>query len=193
MKIRFQKVRDNAVLPFAATEMSGGLDITAAHIEHISEKEVLVYTGHRMQPVTGHEVRGLNSYPTKLNYRIRFSARSSFTKYNWVLQNSPCLGDADFAGEYRLRFRAIPTNIISEVDASMAVTASVLTYDDFPYKVGDRVAQMWIEEIIPIEFEEGELPNHTDRKGGFGSTGMDNTEKDIVESNQLEIDFEDGC
>lgn len=27
------------------------------------------------------------------------------------------------------------------------------------------------EEIIPITFEEGELINYTDRKGGFGSTG----------------------
>lgn len=151
MKVRYKKLRENAVLPSAATELSGGLDLTAAHIE-LNEDEAIVYLGIAMQPPPG--------------YMIRFSPRSSFTKYRWILQNSPTLGDADFTGEYRIRFRAL----------SMAETLPtghiVNSIEEFPYKVGDRVAQMWLEEIIPIEFEEGELENLTDRVGGFGSTGV---------------------
>lgn len=152
MKIKFQKLRKNAVLPKAATKLSGGLDLTAAHIEQPSRSEAVVYLGLAMQPPPG--------------YMIRFSPRSSFTGYTWVLQNSPTLGDADFTGEYRLRFRAIPTAITPWKSARKR-----LIYDEFPYKVGDRVGQMWLEKIIPITFEEGELENKTDRKGGFGSTG----------------------
>ena len=177
MKIIYKKLRDNTVLPYAATQMSGGLDVTAAHIEHVSENEVVIYLGFSMQPVqksTGMHVNGgKHSRDHLINYRIRFSPRSSFTKYNWILQNSPCLGDADFTGEYRLRFRAIPTRItkipLPPNKKAIGITP-LLKYEPFPYKVGDRVAQLWVEEIIPIEFEEGELPNLTDRKGGFGST-----------------------
>lgn len=152
MRVRYKKLRENAVLPSAATKLSGGLDLTAAHIEEGESKdEIIVYLGLAMQPPPG--------------YMIRFSPRSSFTKHRWILQNSPTLGDADFTGEYRLRFRAL-LELGQEEDGTYCNNM-----EPFPYKVGDRVAQMWLEEIIPIEFEEGELENLTDRKGGFGSTG----------------------
>lgn len=185
MKIIYNKLRENAVLPYAATQMSGGLDVTAAHIEHININEVVVYLGFAMQPVSKSifsdkpkKLGGIAKKPIGCgNYRIRFSPRSSFTGTNWILQNSPCLGDADFTGEYRLRFRAIPYNIEEKTNTRSFQENEiepVLSYEPFPYKVGDRCAQMWVEEIIPIEFEEGELPNHTDRVGGFGSTNIKN-------------------
>jgi len=163
MKVKYKRVRDNAVIPTAATELSGGLDLTAAHIEQGETKdEMIVYLGLAMQPPPG--------------YMIRFSPRSSFTKHRWILQNSPTLGDADFTGEYRLRFRAIPSKLgilatMTEENSENVDYSAYTEYDEFPYKVGDRVAQMWLEEIIPVEFEEGELENLTDRVGGFGSTG----------------------
>lgn len=149
MRLKFQKLRDNAVLPFAATEMSGAMDVTIADIEYIKDNVVKVYLGLAMQPEEG--------------YRIRFVPRSSFTKYNWVLQNSPCLGDADYTQEYQLNFRALPT---------FTLTKDQFGYDIFPYKIGDRCAQMYVDKIIPIEFElVKEFENITDRIGGFGSTG----------------------
>ena len=46
-------------------------------------------------------------------------------------------------------------------------------YDEFPYKVGERVAQMYIEKVNEFEFEEvKELVNTTRGTGGFGSTGV---------------------
>lgn len=149
IEINYKKLRDNAVLPYAATKMSGGLDLTAAHIEYVSENEVIVYLGLAMQPPPG--------------YMIRFSPRSSFTGFDWVINNSPTLGDADFLNEYRIRYRAIP--IINQ-----KMSGTTLTYPEFPYKVGDRCAQMWVEPILKVKFIERELTNITDRKGGFGST-----------------------
>lgn len=170
MKIRYKRLREGAVIPYAATEMSGGLDVTAAHIEHISDNEVICYLGFAMQPVSKDKPLKNHPYNTlgKINYRIRFSPRSSLTKTNWIIINSPCLGDADYQNEYMIKFRAIPTD--SSVSGIDSQRNSKLMYEPFPYKVGDRIAQLWVEEIIPIEFEEGELPNKTDRVGGFGST-----------------------
>lgn len=155
IEINYKKLRDNAVLPYAATKMSGGLDLTAAHIEYVSENEVIVYLGFAMQPPPG--------------YMIRFSPRSSFTGFDWVLNNAPTLGDADFTGEYRLRFRAIPDNVKKNRWKWLWEFFS-LEYPEFPYKVGDRCAQMWVEPILKVKFIERELTNITDRKGGFGST-----------------------
>ena len=39
------------------------------------------------------------------------------------------------------------------------------------YKVGDRIGQVYLEEVIPIEFEEVKKLSETKRgTGGFGST-----------------------
>ena len=68
-----------------------------------------------------------------------------------------------------LRFKGIPTNIDTLVNIQ---NTQVLTYDDFPYNIGDRVGQMYLEKIIPIEFEEVNSLVETKRgSGGFGSTG----------------------
>lgn len=143
-KISYIKLQPEAVVPKPATEMSGGMDLTAVKII-VGNGEAVVYTGLAMQPPPG--------------YMIRIAPRSSITKTPWVLQNSPALGDADYTGEYILKFRRIPTEYKGFINKS------------FPYGPGDRCAQMWLEKIIPVEFEEVDvLPNKTDRIGGFGST-----------------------
>ena len=105
--------------------------------------------------------------------------RSSLTGTQWVIQNSPGLGDPDYRGEYQVRFRAFPDKALipSETFRKLSETNlqenyTALRYPKFPYKVGDRVAQMYIEEIIPIEFEEvAELSETVRGAGGFGHTG----------------------
>lgn len=148
MKVIYKKLRGNAILPRKGTEYSAGYDVYAAKVDKVSDNEVVVYLGFSMQPEDH-------------NWEIQFRPRSSFTKYEWLIQNSPTTGDSDFPGEYRIRFKAIPVNIRN----------NNLQYEPFPYKEGDRVAQMFVKEVEPINFEEGELPHSTDRKGGFGHTG----------------------
>lgn len=87
---------------------------------------------------------------------IRLQPRSSATKYPMFMGNSPAVGDGDFVGEYQVRFR-------------------MLSGYDFPYKAGDRIAQMNLEEIIPIDIEVVyELKNSFRGQGGFGSTDKQN-------------------
>ena len=77
---------------------------------------------------------------------------------------NPKLVNPDFLGQYRYVFTSIPYR--KSIDEE-------LQHPDFPYKVGDRIGQIYLEEIIPIEFQEVEELEQTQRgSGGFGSTGL---------------------
>lgn len=145
MKVYLKKWRPDAKIPKQTTEYAGGWDVTATSIEHCEDESVICHLGFALQ--------------LPPNYMMRISPRSSLTKTGWIIQNSPGLCDPDYFGEYQVRFRAI----------SQAYKAL-----GFPYKAGDRVAQCYLEEIIPIEFEEVKelhrIGNRND--AGYGSTGL---------------------
>lgn len=142
VKVIIDKVRETSKWPEKATILSGGWDLFADKIETPSQYKRIVYIGLKMKP--------------NPDYMIRIGPRSSITKTDWILQNSPGLGDPDYPGEYQLRFQYVGRGISNPT---------------FPYEVGDRVGQMWLEEIIPIEFKKGVVDETTNRVGGFGSTG----------------------
>ena len=49
---------------------------------------------------------------------------------------------------------------------------SSFDYQNFPYQVGDRVGQIYLETVIPIDFSLVDELSDTPRgDGGFGSTG----------------------
>ena len=92
------------------------------------------------------------------------------------MNNSPGQGDADYLNEYEIRFTAIPVNFMtrSYKDAQgIDKTKQILTYEEFPYKVGDRIAQMFLSKVEETEWVEvEELEDYqSDRDVGFGSTG----------------------
>jgi dUTP pyrophosphatase len=98
-------------------------------------------------------------------YKLTLVPRSSLTKTTWILQNSPGLGDCDYTGEYQFRFRAIPTGFDTYTGLPM--------YTNFPFSEGERIGQVYLEEVIPMEFQEVDELRVTDRgDGGFGSTGL---------------------
>lgn len=80
--------------------------------------------------------------------------RSSVFKTGLMLCNSVGTIDAGYRGEVKALFYSTP--------------------GDYPYGVGDKVAQLVISNARPedVEFVEvDELPSEGDRRGGFGSTG----------------------
>ena len=154
MIVKFKKLHPNAVIPKQATELAGGWDVTCTEIVQESSDFVICKLGFALEIPAG--------------YKVTLVPRSSFTKYKWILQNSPGLGDASYVGEYQYRFRAIPCGI-STFGAHINHT---IQYPAFPYVVGERIGQIYLEEVIPIEFEEAEELSETIRgTGGFGSTG----------------------
>ena len=81
--------------------------------------------------------------------------RSSICKTDAYITNSPGTVDAGYRGEVMVVFKNNhPDN------------------HEAPYKVGERIAQIKIQEVIPIEFVEVEELSETERgDGGYGSTG----------------------
>jgi dUTP pyrophosphatase len=149
IKIKIKKLNPNVIIPKQATELSGGWDVTVTEIIQESEDLVICKLGFALELPVG--------------YKLTLVPRSSLTKTKWILQNSPGLGDADYTGEYQYRFRALPDSIVF----------NYIMYPIFPYKVGDRIGQVYLEEVILMEFEEVKELDDTDRgTGGFGSTGV---------------------
>lgn len=154
MKVKIQKIHELAAIPTQATEFAGGWDCVATEIIQESEDFVVAKLGIKLE------------FDSK--YKLTLIPRSSLTKTKWIIQNSPGLGDADYRGEYQLKFRAIPIGYNKN--------SNKFIYPKFPYKVGDRVGQCYFEEVIPIEWEEGTILNNTKRgEGGYGSTNETKT------------------
>lgn len=162
MKVKIKKLVQGAVIPIQGSLLAGGWDVTVTDIIKESEDFVICKLGFSLQPPA--------------NYKITLVPRSSLTKTHWIIQNSPGLGDPDYTGEYQLRFRAIPIGFNQGYNNEVCglgfcSESSKIIYEKFPFNVGDKIGQMYLEEIIPIEWEVVDELNLTERgEGGFGST-----------------------
>jgi dUTP pyrophosphatase len=152
LKVKIKKIHKDALLPKQATELAAGHDVIATEIIQEAEDFVVCKLGFALTPPPG--------------YKVVLVPRSSLTKTKWILQNSPGQGDEDYTGEYQYRFRAIPSGVNTKM------SGYTLNYDKFPYNVGDRIGQIFLEKVIKFEFEEVDELSNTERgEGGFGSTG----------------------
>lgn len=146
--IKFKKLRENAIIPRRGDEFAGGWDVFASEIEQKAPNYVIVKLGFALE------------FPT--DYKLMLVPRSSLTKTNWYLPNSPGLGDPSYRGEYQMRFRCVPI-----------IMNRSLTYDEFPFKIGDRVGQIFLSGITEIDFIQTDILSESTRgEGGFGSTGQ---------------------
>jgi dUTP pyrophosphatase len=151
MNIKIVKLEPGNKLPVKMSPKAGAWDVFGTEIIRESDNYYRCKLGLKMTPPPG--------------YRIVFVPRSSITRTQWILQNSPATGDEDFTGEYELRFKCIP---YTSTESAYKGTS----YEKFPFKVGDRIAQMYLEKVEEFEFQEVNSLDETDRgKGGFGSTG----------------------
>jgi len=149
MIVKIKKLHKNATTPEKATMFAGGWDVTVTEIEQTEKDFVICKLGFALE--------------LPLGYKLTLVPRSSLTKTKWILQNSPGLGDSDYFLEYQYRFRALPEKVNIETGEFI--------YPQFPFKLGDRIGQVYLEKVIPILFIETENLNEIgDRKGGFGST-----------------------
>lgn len=108
------------------------------------------------------------TYPGKVTYNLGFATeipkgyravivpRSNLSKHKWVLGNSIGIIDSDYRGEWMVNFHSLRGD-----------------YQTPPYAVGERIAQVYFEPILDVEFEEVDDISDTQRgSGGFGSTGL---------------------
>lgn len=161
MTVKIKRSHENAQIPTRGTEKAGGWDIYATEIITDPEQPdfVRVMTGIHLQPEPG--------------TMIRIAPRSSLTKTHWIIQNSPVLCDEDYTGEYEIRFRAFPIGAhYTGIENSNITLPIQLVYPEFPFKPGDRIAQLYKSSVLPIVWEVvTELEETARGAGGFGSTG----------------------
>ena len=88
-------------------------------------------------------------------YEMVIRPRSSICKTDAYITNSPGTVDSGYRGEVMVVFKNNHPNNLTA-----------------PYKIGERIAQIKIQEVIPIEFVEVDELSETERgTGGYGSTG----------------------
>ena len=150
MKILIKRSNSNSILPYKGSKDAACYDVIADEIIYSDRNKVVVKLG----------------FHTKIpdNYKGLIVPRSSFTQKGWVMQNSPAQIDSDYRGEWMIKFEGIPNK---------STSMGVLDCPKFPYKKGDRVAQIYFERVNEPLWEEVDTLDQTERgSGGFGSTGV---------------------
>jgi dUTP pyrophosphatase len=148
--VKLKKLNDKAQIPVYMTEGAAALDLVATEIEYLDENKVIVKFGFESE--------------FSNQYKILLQPRSSFTFKSWIMANSPGIIDSDYRGEWQVRFEAVPVAVHNETFK--------MIYEEFPYKVGDRIVQATIE--VNVHLKAKFVENLTDSvrgNGGFGSTG----------------------
>jgi dUTP pyrophosphatase len=148
LKIKLQKVTEDARMPIKGTADAACYDIHAHSITVSNDGKVTVGLGFKTEIPRG--------------YKGIIVPRSNLTKYFWVLNNSFGVIDSDYRGEWMAIFTQLPV-----------LSGGITGTTSFPYNVGDRVAQIYFEEVMPISFDVVPELEQSDRgELGFGSTGL---------------------
>jgi len=144
LKIKLQKTTEDARMPIKGTADAACYDVYAHSITSSENGKINVGLGFKTEIPKG--------------YRGVIVPRSNLTKFRWILNNSFGVIDSDYRGEWMAIFTQI-----DNTDSN----------DTFPYGVGDRVAQIYFEVVLPITFDVVPELEESDRgELGFGSTGL---------------------
>ncbi len=148
LKIKLQKITEDTRMPIKGSESAGAYDVYAHSITSGPDGKIKVGLGFKTEIPKG--------------YKGIIVPRSNLTKFHWVLNNSYGVIDSDYRGEWMAIFTSIPVLAGSHVGSTT-----------FPYNVGDRVAQIYFEEVLPVSFDiVPELEESERGEGAFGSTGL---------------------
>ena len=145
MKVKYTKLREDAITPTRGSEKAAGYDLYA-NID--GNDSITINPGETVVIGTG------LSFELPDNTFAAIFARSGLsTKSGLAPANKVGVCDSDYRGAYK-----VPLHNHSNTPATL--------------NHGDRIAQMVVMPFIPIELEEGELSNTARGSGGFGSTGV---------------------
>ena len=142
-KVLIKKLNPNVELPAYKTNGASGMDLMA-----FIEKPIRITPNSSYLVPTGLSMAFSEDYEVQIRPRSGLAAKNSIT-----VLNTPGTIDSDYRGEIKI----ILFNHGKE---------------DFLVSNKDRVAQMVLNPIVKMEFEEADnLPDTLRGGGGFGSTG----------------------
>lgn len=142
--LKLKKIKSDAKLPQRATTGSAGMDLFAC-----IDKDITIKPKELITIPTGIAI----SLEDNTFVGLLFARSSLATKHGITLSNGVGVIDSDYRGEIKV---------------------GLCNFSDNPYiiKRNDRIAQLLIMSVFPVEIEEVEDLGNTIRgKGGFGSTG----------------------
>ncbi len=144
MKIKIQKLRENAMLPAYQSTVAAGADLYAA----LEEPVTLAPMGRALIPT------GIAAEPERDDCVLLLAARSGLAvKKGVTLSNGIGVVDADYRGE-------ICVGLVNLGPAAVTI------------EPGERIAQLLVMPILRAEFAEADTLGETTRgTGGFGHTG----------------------
>ena len=148
IEMNIEMTSENSKLPEKTTKGAGAYDVYCTEIKE-----------------GGHYVDFMLGFRTEIpeGFRAILIPRSSLTKTGWCMPHGQGLIDSDFRGEWRLR--------LSPLDLRVCEDGSVIK-SALPYKVGERVAQFYLERTIDPILNVVSSVGETERDGaGFGTTG----------------------
>lgn len=137
------KIRNESSNPLPAYQTKG-----SAGMDVCSNEDVYLEAGMRMAVGTGLYLEIPEGYEVQVRSRSGLAIKNGIS-----VLNSPGTIDSDYRGEVGV----ILTNEGTQ---------------DFLISKGDRIAQLVLQPVVKMEFEEVEELNETERgTGGFGHTG----------------------
>ena len=143
--VKFKKISDKVVLPRLAHDTDACMDVIAISKSWLHEHNCWEYS------------LGFSTGIPE-GYKGVIVPRSSISKYDLIMCNSPAQIDSQYIGPWKVRFKETQPKIIS---GNIKI-----------YNVGDKIAQIFFEPILPMTFSEVvELEDSERGSGGFGSTG----------------------
>lgn len=155
LKIEFELMHPDAVPPIKAHESDAAFDLVAVSFEK-KDFTVIAHTGVRIALPPG--------------YEAQVRARSGLASKGIVVANAPGTIDSGYRGEIMVilgSLTGIPPFQTGEMNKCIQCGNTML-------EPGDRVAQLVIQPVLNVEFDEVEsLDEETDRGvAGIGSTGV---------------------
>lgn len=149
LKVKIKPERENFKQPIKGTEEAACYDCYCSHIEEKEDGLVICYLGF--------------SQEIPKVWKAIIDPRSSIRNTGWVMANNRGTIDSDFRNELQASFRPL-TVIVSKESGSANIQ-----FNQFPYKVGDRVCQISWERVNEVEFEITDTLSESNREGGHGS------------------------
>ena len=145
MDVKIKKLSEDAVIPKYALEGDAGMDLTAISRYHDEYGNLCYGTGLAIE--------------IPEDYEGELRPRSSISKYELVLVNSPGTIDSNYRGEIILKFKILHGGFYKREGKTA-------------YDVGERVAQLLIKPAPHFKLVEVSKLSETNRgAGAYGHTG----------------------
>lgn len=154
LKVKLKKLYIDTKVPVRGSLHAAAMDVFAHSIEELPNGKVKIGLG----------------FATEIpkDYMGVIVPRSNITRHFWIMNNSYGVIDSDYRGEWMVIFSPLPFKYKND-------TFSIVRLEnEFPYQVGERVAQIYFQPKTDVDFKMvGELSDTERGIGGFGSTGIE--------------------